>query len=220
VDRSKGYYRRGRKLMHMAGGLPALALATPWLPYGLWLGLAVVGLIAAYIVKPRHAWWLRAVCKPADRNRQVITGSRIYAWVVVLLLVLWKPMNAIHASGTFLVMFGWMALAFGDGLAGLLGPGPSVAKTVPWNRHKTWWGSVGCVIGTFAAGVLAYAIAQPDYLVWASMPVLLLLLLGVSLLTSLFESFELKLDDNFLVGLIPPAVSLVLVLLLQNVPQA
>lgn len=218
MDRSKGYYRRGRKLMHMAGGVPALAL--PFAPYWLWLALAAVGLVASYIVKPRHAWWLRVVCKPADRNRQVITGSRIYAWVVVLLLLLWKPLNAIHASGTFLVMFGWMALAFGDGLAGLLGPGPSVGKTVPWNKHKTWWGSFGCLLGCMAAGVLAYAIARPQYAQFASMTVLWLLLLAVSLLTALFESFELKVDDNFLVGMTPPVVSLVLVLLLQSMSGA
>ena len=43
VDRSKGYYRIGRKFMHMAGGIPALAL--PFLPYWFWLCLAAAALV-------------------------------------------------------------------------------------------------------------------------------------------------------------------------------
>ena len=204
--------------MHMSGGLPALAL--PFLPYCFWLGLSAAALVLSYVLKPQHAWWLRVISKPADRNRRVITGSRIYAWVVLVLLLLWPLLNAAHASGTFLVMFGWLALALGDGLAGLLGPGPSVARTVPWNRHKTWWGALGCLLGTLAAGLIAFAVSRPDYTQYAGVAALLGALLFISLLTALFESFELKIDDNFFVGLIPPGASLALILLLQNLPPA
>ena len=38
----------------------------------------------------------------------------------------------------------------------------------------------------------------------------------VSLLTALFESFELRIDDNFFVGLIPPGVTLAIVLALHG----
>ena len=206
VDRSQGYNRGMRKALHILAGLPALGLPYIGLcPYGWYVAaaLALGGLWFAYSLKPSHSRWLRYISKPADRNRGVITGLRGYAVVIVILLLLWYPLGFVDAAALRYVMFGWLALAWADGLAGLLGPSPRQGGTVPWNRHKTWWGFFGAVIG--AATAYAVAFLAP----WPGVPLAELrwpLATGVvtALVVAVLESLKLRIDDNYLVGLGAP----------------
>jgi dolichol kinase len=231
VDRGRGYNRKVRKLLHIAGGLFAFAL--PYLPY--WLVCACVfsaGAIALWL-KPTHYKWVRYVSKPADRYHGKIHGMRVYAAVVVLLVLSWgahaladgkhplelfagfRTMGEIDPLALRYLMAGWLAMALGDGLAGILGPGPRVARTVPWNRHKTWWGTVGAFIGVFAACALSLLWPMPGDPAMHR-PIALSLSAVVGLLGALLESFETQLDDNYLVGLGIPFILLILVPLAQQ----
>ena len=162
----------------------------------------------AYWLRPKHAWWLRYISKPEDRNRNVITGLRGYATVILVLIVAGCLLDlAFRGEGQVLkryIMLGWLALAFGDGMAGLVGPGPTKARTVPWNRHKTWWGLIGCYVGVAFAYYASFAVPFPGL---SSTPLNVLLTAGpaVALLVALLESLHIKLDDNYLVGFSAPA---------------
>jgi dolichol kinase len=211
VDRGKGYNRTVRKLLHIAGGLPALSL--PWLPYWVALAGALAALVFGYWLKPRHAWWLRYISKPADRNRNVITGLRGYTVAILLMVLAWPLLDLVSDEAVRFVMFGWLAMSFGDGLAGLVGPGPSVARTVPWNRHKTWWGLLGGIGGAWVAFIVCFATPLPGspphalfYLLEAGSP--------VAVITGLLESLDLPVDDNYVVGIGAPLAALLLALLL------
>jgi dolichol kinase len=204
VGRSVGYNRAARKLLHIAGGLPALAV--PFVPY--WAALAAGSLlmVTALLLRPRHAWWLRVLSKPADRVRGVITGLRGYCFVILLLLVLWRPLLLITADAERYVMLGWLTLSLGDGLAGLLGPGPKTGRTVPWNRRKTWWGLLGCFAGVLLAYGVCLAVPWSGVSALRS-PAEWSVGLSVALLVALLESADTPLDDNYLVGLGAPLLA-------------
>ena len=205
VDRRLGYNRTIRKLLHLTGGLPALLL--PFIPYWLALAGALGALALSVYLKPRHAWWLRYISKPADRQRNVITGMRGYATAVLLLVILWPALEPYFPETVRYVMFGWLSLAFGDGLAGLLGPAPGEARTVPWNVHKTWWGMAGCFLGNALAFIICFLSplpqAQPYGLLWGLIAGCL-----VCVGAAILESLDTPLDDNYVIGLGAPLLAL------------
>jgi dolichol kinase len=212
VDRSKGYNRAARKLLHIAGG--SFALAVPFVPYLFGLAAAIGATILAYLLRPKHAWWLRYISKPIDRKRNVITGLRGYATVILLLVLLWPLLERIGIEDAKrYVMFGWLALAFGDGLAGLVGPGPTIARTVPWNRHKTWWGLMGCFAGVLAAHIISFGLPFPGL---APLPLAVQFESAgaIAAIVALLESLDLQADDNYTVGLGAPLLACVTHLLL------
>jgi dolichol kinase len=195
---SLGYNRTARKLLHIAGGLGALTL--PFVPYWLALAAALAALVLALLLKPKHAWWLRVLAKPRDRLRGVITGMRGYCFVVLLLILLWPLLNLGFDDAAHFVMFGWLAMALGDGAAGLVGPHPSKARTVPWNKRKTWWGALACLLATLLAYYVCFVVPWPAVEVQtigaALGPALL-----IAIVVTALESLETAVDDNYLVGL-------------------
>jgi dolichol kinase len=197
--------------LHIAGG--GFAFAVPFVPYPVGLIAAVCATIVAYWLRPKHAWWLRYISKPIDRKRNVITGLRGYATVILLLVLLWPLLEKFGIQAQRYVMFGWLALAFGDGLAGLVGPGPSVARTVPWNRHKTWWGVIGCYIGVLAAHILSFGVPFPGL---APLPLVIQLecAWAIAAAVALLESLDINVDDNYTVGLGAPLLACIIHLLL------
>jgi dolichol kinase len=193
-----GYNRTARKLLHIAGGLGALTL--PFIPYWLALAAALAAALLALVLKPQHVWWLRVLSKPRDRLRGVITGMRSYCLVVLLLILLWPLLNLVYRDAAHYVMLGWLALSLGDGIAGLVGPHPSRAGTVPWNKRKTWWGASACLLATLAAYLICFTIPWPAVQV---QPLGYALVTGslVAVVVALLESLETPIDDNYLVGL-------------------
>ncbi len=214
VDRGKGYNRTARKLLHVAGGM--FAFAVPFVPYWFGLTAAIAATFMAYLLRPKHAWWLRYISKPVDRRRNVITGLRGYATVILILVILWPLLQRLGLEAPRFVMFGWLALAFGDGLAGLVGPGPSVARTVPWNRHKTWWGLLGCYVGVLLAYICSFMLPYPMPNL-APLPWQVHLEAGpvIALAVAIIESLDVRYDDNFTVGIGAPVLACVLQLLLS-----
>lgn len=201
-------------MLHILGGLPALLLPLQGLPYWLWISCALAGLAMAYALKPTHARWLRYITKPIDRKRGVISGVRGYFAAVVALLLLWPLIEALGVvEPRRYIMFGWLALALGDGLAGLVGPGPSTGRTVPWNKQKTWWGMAGCFVGVVAAFVFSFALplfptgTLGGWQLWTGAVV-------TGGIMAAAESSELPADDNYVVGVGASLVALLLVALL------
>ena len=205
MDRSRGYNRSARKLLHIVAGL--LAFTLPFIPYWLALLAAIAGTTASYILKPTHAWWLRYISKPVDRHRGVITGLRGYATVVLLLILAWPLLSLLREDAVRYVMFGWLALALCDGSAGLIGPGPAEARTVFWNRHKTWWGLLGGFVGASVAYLLSF-LWPPSMLADLSIVGVLGLAFGIGTVTALLESLQTPVDDNYLVGIGAPLLAL------------
>jgi dolichol kinase len=211
VPRDPRYNRTARKLLHMLGAVGAVAL--PFIPYYAALAWAVAGVVVSYLLKPKHHRWLELLSKPADREAQVITGLRGYMITLLLLILAWPVLQRWDENAVYYVMFGWLALALGDGLAGMVGPSPGETPTVPWNKTKTWLGSLGCALGVAAAYAgcfywpLLHAGGQPLGLFALGMGVL-----GV--LTALVESLDLPVDDNLTVGLGAPLMAVILHLLI------
>lgn len=99
----------------------------------------------------------------------------------------------------------WGILAFGDGMAAILGRSFG-HRTLPWNADKTWVGSSAyAIFGTLgAAGLLVWMEppkAEPRILF------LLLVAAAASCLAAGIESLPLGLDDNFTA---PPIAALLL----------
>jgi dolichol kinase len=199
------YHRRERKLLHLAGG--AFAFCLPFIPYWLALAGGCGAVLLAYWLKPSFSPWLNSICKPEDRASGHIGGLRGYATTLLILLVGWRLLEPSDPAALRYAMFGWTALAFGDGLAGLVGPGPRVAPTVPWNRHKTWWGFVGSVLGIALAFAGCFLLPLPGVPLPATGPQLAILLLPLALAGAIVESLSLPLDDNYVVGLSCPVLA-------------
>jgi dolichol kinase len=202
--RGADYNRHGRKVIHTLGGL--LALLLPYLPvWASFIG-AIAALGIVYRLKPDAAPWLYAISKPEDRASGRISGLCGYAAVLVVLLACLLLLGQHEPLGLRYVMFGWMALAFGDGLAGLLGPGPQVARTTPWNRHKTWLGVLGSFIGFCLAYLMCFTL--PLHGLELNPPGhLYLRMLAVATGAALLESLDLPVDDNYVVGLTTPLLA-------------
>lgn len=210
MDPNLGYNRTVRKLLHIFGGLGALAL--PFIPYWSALTAAVVAVLLALYLKPQHVWWLHILAKPEDRKRGVITGLRGYCFGVLLLVLLWPLLQLAMTDAEHFVMLGWLALSFGDGMAGLVGPHPTKARTVPWNKRKTWWGMGACFVGTLAAYVMCFVMPWPGL---AAQPLAVLIGSGfiIAGAVALVESLATPIDDNYLVGLTATIVAALLRLL-------
>ncbi len=207
VDPNLGYNRTVRKLLHIFGGLGALAL--PFIPYWSALTAALVAVLLALYLKPQHVWWLRILSKPEDRKRGVITGLRGYCFGVLLLILLWPLLQLAFADAEHFVMLGWLVLSFGDGMAGLVGPHPTKARTVPWNKRKTWCGDGGVL--RWNPGGIRYVL-RDAVAGLAAQPLAVLIGSGfiIAGAVALVESLATPIDDNYLVGLTATLVAALL----------
>jgi dolichol kinase len=196
VNQAEGYNRLARKLIHFGGG--ALALLLPFFPDWVIILGALLALTIGFWVRPSRSQWLLSVTKPEDRRASRIHGVRSYFITVLTMLLAGMLLERSgDPHGMHYATFGWLALAWGDGLAGLLGPGPDRTATVPWNRRKTWLGVLGCVIGVFSAFLTAFNWPPGEGLGLAP---LLLPALICALVTAAGESCRFALDDNYVTG--------------------
>ncbi|MBN1779024.1 MAG: hypothetical protein JW816_02290 [Candidatus Buchananbacteria bacterium] len=146
--------------------------------------LAVLFLLASLFV-PRskfRVWFFRA------KEKKYSVGASVY-FLVLIILVLFFPLPAIIA--------GWSALSLGDGLATIIGLRYGRTK-LPWNKQRSFVGSIAFAIGTFVGIVLAMSFLiptlNPSYIV-------LVALFG-GLVGAIVESLPLKIDDNLSVPLV------------------
>jgi len=172
----------------MLAGLPAFLLKQ--MPFSAMVLFGVVMVAVSWMLRPNWRW-LRDLAKPEDVNRRAIIGARHYFLTVFLLIVLFGLRHSVIATA------GWLALAWGDGAAALVG-GKRSAR-LPWSRHKTVSGFISCIALVYCAIFISYYWAY-DELAWLSAPTIIYFG-AVSLIIGVAESLETKLDDNYTVGL-------------------
>jgi len=191
--------RLSRKIIHIGTG-PIFVLCWLMFPdvwYARWLAALVPLLITAQfalvglgVMKDEAS--VKAMSRTGDR-REILRGPLFYGIVfVVMTLVYWKDAP--------IGMVALMLMCGGDGLADILGRGLKSPK-LPWNKDKSWAGSLGMFIGGWALAafilgmfVLAGIFVGPftGYLI----PITLIALAGTAV-----ESLPLKDVDNITVTL-------------------
>lgn len=165
--------------------------------------LALALLAFNFYVLPRFGG--RLLWRPDDVGRGVATGIVAYpVAVLALILVFWHHIEIAAAT--------WGILAFGDGMAGILGTLAGRAR-LPWNPRKSWAGSLAYwLFGAAGAAALLYWTLDRQ---GRELPPAFLV--TVAVLTALFaaaiESQPQGLDDNLSV---PLPAALVLLGLLQS----
>lgn len=128
-------------------------------------------------------------------EKKVSRGAASY-FLVLFVLILLFPLPIVAAS--------WAVLALGDGVATLVGR-HFKAAALPWNKHKTYAGSL--------AFVVAATIGCLTLLWWSGLDSenLLAVSLKVAIISALVETLPWKIDDNISVA-VASAVSLFILL--------
>jgi uncharacterized protein (TIGR00297 family) len=188
------YSERARKVVHMAMGAFALTLRylTSWQA----AVLAATALAFNLLVLPRVA---RQLYRPTDHARRFPAGIIFYP-LSVLLLILVFPSRLDIVAAT------WGILAFGDGMATLVGM-TFGRRRIPWNRDKSITGSIAFVVcGGIAGAFLAWwcrpGVIPPAFM-WFSIGAPLV----AALVAAFVETIPVRLDDNLSV---PASAALVL----------
>lgn len=204
-----------RKLVHVAMGGFALLLR--------WLGPLEAALLAGvallFNLLLLHRLTRRGLLRATERARGFSWGIVLYPAAVLALVLVFRERLELAAAG-------WALLAFGDGMAtvvGLLVGGPRL----PWNRDKSWAGLVAFVVYGVTTAALLLRFTQAAVLDAArrggppaewiggsflddgaggsiAAPALLLLAgcLAAALAAGLAESARTGVDDNVLVPLV------------------
>ena len=174
-----------RKIVHIGTG-PIIPMAW-WLqiPAALAIPVAALVTLAALI---NHRWRLFAAVEDIQRNSY---GTVAYGLSITILLTLFWPAQAAAVCAGVLVM------AFGDGLAGLIGRRLNSPRWILFNQTKS-------IAGTLTMAMVSLAVLVGLNLISTS-PVDPLRLLAVSCLAVGLEQFSSWGLDNFSV---PIAVAL------------
>ena len=192
--------RLSRKLIHILTG-PLFVLCwllfKPEAPEARWLAALVplmftvqFALIGLGIVKDEAS--VKAMSRSGDR-REILKGPLFYGIIfVVLTLVYWRT--------TPIGMVALMLMCGGDGLADVVGRGFK-SPNLPWSKDKTWFGSLGMLLGGWALtalilGVFVLRGVFPGPFTGYLLPVTLIALVG-----TVVESLPLRDVDNITVTL-------------------
>ncbi len=182
-----------RKLLHVAMGAFALLLRV--LTWWEAAALAAAALVFNTFVLPRIAG--RKISRPTDLERGYPLGVLVYPLSVLLLIVAFPRRPDIAASA-------WGILACGDGMATLVGLRFG-RHPLPWNREKTWEGSITFVVAGGGAAVLLAWWTSPAI---SPVPPAWFILAGpllAAVTAALVESIPIRLEDNFSVPAIAGA---------------
>jgi uncharacterized protein (TIGR00297 family) len=178
-----------RKSVHIAVGSFALLLRDLTWPQAALM--AVAACVFNWQVLPRLGG--RKLWRDAEHGAGYPLGILLYPLsVLALILVLRHDLWMAAAI--------WGVLAWGDGMASLVGMGAGGPR-LPWNPRKGWAGLVAFVLfGTVASALLIAWTLHMPLRAWAS-PWILGLALPLSLVCALVESLPSTLDDNLTVPL-------------------
>ncbi len=177
-----------RKSLHMSPGLiPFLMKDMPHLDpldKAALVFLTVVSLVLTIIFLAVF----RLVRRPGERN--LLSAALSYPATVVGTIVLF-PANLEYACVVVTI------LAFGDGFAWLCGR--LFGKTrLPWNRQKTWLGSLGFIVFSGPIASLAFWLeAKPQVSIMTAAACGF----SAAIAGAIAESLDVKLTDNLRVGL-------------------
>lgn len=165
-----------RKLVHIAFGFVAFSLR--FLSWHQALLLAAAAMFHNRFVLPL---WGRRIAR-TERGHDV--GILIYPTVVFLLILIFRDRPWIAASV-------WGLLAFGDGLASLVGRNIA-SRALPWNRRKSLLG----LLAHLEAGIpMAALLALWTGVTHGFIPWPVLILVG-GVVAAIVESLPLGFDDN------------------------
>jgi uncharacterized protein (TIGR00297 family) len=172
-----------RKFVHIAfGGCAFLLRTLTWQQAAL---LAATALAFNVLVLPRVG---SSIYRPADRLRKYAHGIVFYPVAVLLLILVFPQRLDIVAAA-------WGILAFGDGMASLIGKRFG-RRRIPWNADKSIAGSVALFVsGAIGGIVLAWwcrANVTPPPAAWYSIGVPI----AAALVAALVETIPARLDDN------------------------
>lgn len=191
----------GRKAVHMAVGGFAFAVRPLGAPLAALAALAAV-LFNAFLL-PRIGG--RNLWREGETRSGFALGIVLYPIAVLLLIVVFARHLEVAAAT-------WGILAFGDGMASIVGMAIGRRK-LPWNPAKSWAGTLAFVLfGTLAAAILLLWSAPGRY----GFAFAVAIAFAAALFAALLESQPLGLDDNLGVPLVTGAVLFCLTLTQGN----
>jgi uncharacterized protein (TIGR00297 family) len=176
-----------RKSVHIGSGFFALLLRPLGPLYSIFL--ALFALAFNLLLLPRLGG--RKLWRDHEHELGSALGILLYPLTVLLLiLIFWKHLEIAAA--------GWGILAFGDGMASVVGI--SLGRTpLPWNPRKSWAGSLAYLLfGALAATGLLLWTAPGRYTGLFALAICA----AVTLLAAALESLPQGLDDNLAVPLL------------------
>ncbi len=181
-----------RKLIHIAFGFLAFAVAFLG-PLGSALMAASAVAFNAFVL-PRVGGRLLWRADELERGRSV--GILLYPVSVLVLVLVFRQRLEVAAAA-------WGILAFGDGMAALVGSTLG-GRRLPWNRRKSWLGSLSYWVfgGLGAAALLGWTLthqASPPPVSW---PFLAAAAAVAAAISAGLESQPQGLDDNLGVPLV------------------
>jgi uncharacterized protein (TIGR00297 family) len=165
-----------RKSLHIVFGVFALTLR--WLPWWVAAGVAAAAVAGNWLLLPRIVG--RGV---ARHERGWDAGIVIYPFSVLLLIVIFR--DAVHIAA-----LAWTTLAFGDGFATVAGKSAGGPR-LPWNRDKSWSGTLAFVLLGFLPVWLISRYVSAD-VTWQ-------VALAVVIAGAVAESLPTGVDDNLTV---------------------
>ena len=181
-----------RKLVHLGvGGFAFLLRFLSWPQAAL---LAAAAFVFNWRLLPRIGG--RDLWRGHERKRGYARGILLYPLSVLGLVLFFHSDEDLWKVAAV-----WAVLAFGDGMASLLGQSLGGPR-LPWNRDKSWAGLLaflGCG-GLGAAVLIAWTLHLP--VASALHPRILVLALPLALVCGLAESVPTTLDDNLTVPLV------------------
>lgn len=189
-----------RKVVHM--GVGTIAFSLRYLgPF--WAAILAAGALGFNLfLLPRIGG--RKLWRQHEVESGASIGILLYPLAVLLLILVFYQRLEVAAAA-------WGILAFGDGMASVVGMSIGRQK-LPWNPRKSWMGSLAYVLfGTLAAAVLLVwtSPAQDRAYGWAFA---LAACFATALLAAALESLPQGLDDNIGVPLVSGLFLLGLVL--------
>jgi uncharacterized protein (TIGR00297 family) len=192
-----------RQWVHIGSGLFAFLLRfMTW-----WQGAALAGVALLFNVFVLPYIGGRRLYRPTDEARGFPLGILLYPLAVLLLILSFPTRPDIAAAA-------WGILAFGDGTSTLAGHWwqridrrrVSLSRPLPWNREKTFAGTLAFIVFA-AAGAVALALwTRPSVvpmppLIWA-----ICAPIAAAIAAALVETLPVRLDDNISVPFTAAAV--------------
>jgi phytol kinase len=188
-----------RKIIHIGTG-PLYVLCWLLFPdvvsaryYAMLVPLAITAqfvLVGSGLIKDEAA--VKAMSRSGDR-REILQGPLYYGLAfIILTLVYWKT------SPVGIVAL--MLMCGGDGLADIVGRRVGV-KRLPWNKNKSWVGSVAMFLGGLIAALLVLAVFLVFHVFPGSLGSYLPALTAITLSATLVESLPLQNIDNITITL-------------------
>lgn len=176
-----------RKLVHMAVG--GIAFAVKFLG-PLWSAVAaLVAVLFNLFLLPKLGG--RSLWRDAETKRGASLGIVLYPVAVLLLILVFYRRLEVAAAV-------WGILAFGDGMASLIGMTIGRRK-LPWNPKKSWAGTLAYAIFGAAAAVVLLQWTAPGRYGWAFA---LTACVATAAVAALVESLPQGIDDNISVPLL------------------